>query len=84
MSTPADTQPSFRLSPQMNAKLPLSLLWAIMLTCCVVGGYVYTLRTEVTRHTAEIKALQDEAKASHELLVRIDENVKTLKERRAL
>lgn len=61
-------------------KLPLALLWAIVLTAALAGGYVYTLRGEVSQHTVEIAEVRAEVRASRELLVRIDENVKQLKE----
>jgi len=80
MST--ETSPPFAVSRDTRVKLPLALLWAMLVTAAGTGGYVYTLRGDVETHTREIRTLQEEAKASRELLVRIDENVKALKERR--
>lgn len=76
-----ETSPAFSVSPDSRVRLPLMLLWSIVLTSILVGGYVYTLRAEVAQHTVDIKTLQEETRASRELLVRIDENVKELKGR---
>ena len=54
-----------------------------MITSAFVGGYVITLRAEVAEHAREIRGLQEEFRISRELLVRIDENVKDLRARRA-
>lgn len=75
-----ETRPPFVVTADSRVKLPLALLWSLVVTSALVGGYVYTLRAEVAQHTLDIAQVKEEARASRELLVRIDENVKQLKE----
>lgn len=76
------TSPGFSLSGESRIKLPLALLASV---CAIIasGTAAYiTVRADVALHTLQIKALENEVRSSRELLVRIDENVKTLKESR--
>jgi hypothetical protein len=75
-----ETRAPFSISQDSRVKLPLAMLWSLLVGAIVIGGYVYTLRAEVSQHTSEIAEVKVEARASRELLVRIDENVKQLKE----
>lgn len=75
-----ETTPPFSISSDTRVKLPASLLWSLVIGAAALGGYVYTLRAEVAQHTSDIAEVKAEARASRELLVRIDENVKQLKE----
>lgn len=75
-----EAAPEYNFNEATRIKLPLALLWSFFLGAVVIGGYVYQLRAEVTQHTIEIAHVKEEARASRELLVRIDENVKQLKE----
>ena len=76
----SETTPAFSVTRDTRVKLPLALLWTLVASAALIGGYVYTLRAEVTQHSTEIAEVKAEARASRELLVRIDENVKQLKE----
>lgn len=78
MST--DTTPAFSVTRDTRVKLPLALLWGIVATSALVGGYVYTLRGEVAAHTREIRQLQDEFRSTRELLARVEERMKNVDE----
>lgn len=80
-ATSSDTSPPIRVHAGRHVQIPVALLWSIVITAALCGGYVYTLSASVEHHSREIKSLQEDARASRELLVRIDENVKSLKER---
>ena len=75
-----DTHPAFSVSPESRIKLPLALLASLFAAVALASAGWITVRDEVQQHSAAISALQSEARSSRELLVRIDENVKALKE----
>ena len=77
-----DTRPAFSVSPESRIKLPLALLASLFTAVALATAGWITVRDEVAQHSVEINALQSEARSSRELLVRIDENVKALKEAR--
>ena len=77
-----DTRPAFSVSPESRIKLPLALLASLFTAVALATAGWITVRAEVAQHSVEINALQSEARSSRELLVRIDENVKALKEAR--
>jgi hypothetical protein len=76
-----DTAP-FQLSKERRVSMPLALLF-VLLTAVGVGAVALnTTRDQVARNTTAITELQTEAKTTREILIRIDENVKQLKEKR--
>ena len=77
-----DTRPAFSVSPESRIKLPLALLASLFTAVALATAGWITVRDEVAQHSVEINALQSEARSSRELLVRIDENVKALKDAR--
>ncbi len=79
---PSETRPSFSVSAESRVKLPLALLAGLLGACAAATAGWATLRSDVAKHSLEISALQADARSARELLVRIDENVKALKESR--
>ena len=77
-----ETRPSFSVSSESRVKLPLALLAGLLGACAAATAGWATLRSDVAKHSLEISALQADARSARELLVRIDENVKALKENR--
>lgn len=77
-----DTRPSFSFSPESRIKLPLALLGSLFVACAVATAAWISVRSDVATHGTKISALESEVRSSRELLVRIDENVKALKEAR--
>lgn len=77
---PEDTRSAFSVSQDTRVRLPLTLLGSLFLACAVATAAWISVRAEVATHTVKIEALETEARSSRELLVRIDENVKQLKE----
>ena len=75
-----DTRPAFSVSAESRIKLPLALLASLFTAVALATAGWITVRADVQQHSAAISALQSEARTSRELLVRIDENVKALKE----
>ena len=61
-------------------RLPLALWLSVTLLVSASGGGYLMLRDNVARNTAAIVQLQGGAQATREILIRIDENVKVLKE----
>lgn len=80
MSRPDDTRPAFALSPDSRVKLPIALLGTLFAACAAASAAWISVRADVHTHTQQIAALETEVRNSRELLVRIDENVKALKE----
>jgi len=80
--TSNSTRPSFDVSTESRIKLPLALLGSLLVASAAATAGWITIRTDVQQHGIEISALQAEARSARELLVRIDENVKALKETR--
>ena len=78
----AGTTPTISVSAESRIRLPLTLLISLFTAVGLATAGWMTVRDEVAQHHIEIAALQVEARASRELLVRIDENVKALKEAR--
>ena len=78
----ADTRPAFSFSPESRIKLPLALLASLFVACAGATGAWISVRSDVATHGLKIHALENEVRTSRELLVRIDENVKALKEAR--
>lgn len=74
--------PSYSVSSESRIKLPLALLASLLAACAVATAGWATLRSDVAKHNLEIAALQVDSRNARELLVRIDENVKALKEAR--
>jgi hypothetical protein len=64
-------------------RLPLALWLSVTLLVSASGGGYLLLRDNVARNTAAIGALQQGAQTTREILIRIDENVKGLKEARS-
>lgn len=64
-------------------RLPLALWLSVTLLVSASGGGYLLLRDNVARNTAAISALQEGAQTTREILIRIDENVKGLKEARS-
>jgi hypothetical protein len=77
-----ETRPSFSVSAESRVKLPLALLAGLLGACAAATAGWATIRSDVAKHSLEIAALQADARSARELLVRIDENVKALKESR--
>lgn len=79
MSNPPD---QIHLSKARLVSMPLALLFVLLLA--VAGGAVAlnSTRDQVARNTADIVSMQAEIKSSREILIRIDENVKALKEKK--
>jgi hypothetical protein len=63
-------------------RLPLALWLSVTLLVSASGGGYLLLRDNVARNTAAISALQEGAQTTREILIRIDENVKGLREAR--
>lgn len=80
MSRPDDTRAPFAISQDSRVKLPLALLTSLFAACAVATAAWIGMRTDVAAHGQRIDALESEVRSSRELLVRIDENVKALKE----
>jgi hypothetical protein len=80
MSRSDDTRPSFALSQDTRIKLPLALLGSLFFACAAATAAWISVRADVSNHSTEIEALKTEVRTSRELLVRIDENVKQLKD----
>jgi hypothetical protein len=77
-----ETCPSFSVSPESRIKLPLALLGSLFFACAAATAAWISVRSDVATHGTKISALENEVRSSRELLVRIDENVKALKEAR--
>jgi hypothetical protein len=77
-----ETRPAFSVSPESRIKLPLALLASLFVACAAATGAWISVRSDVSTHGLKIHALETEVRTSRELLVRIDENVKQLKEAR--
>jgi hypothetical protein len=75
-----NTAPTISVTPESRVRLPLTLLVSLFTAVAFATAGWMTVHDEVAQHRIEIAALQLEARASRELLVRIDENVKALKE----
>lgn len=80
--TDTDTRPAFSITGESRVKLPLALLASAGLAIAAGTTAWITLRSDVAQHAHQIAALQIEMRSNRELLVRIDENVKALKEHR--
>jgi predicted HicB family RNase H-like nuclease len=80
MSRPDDTRPAFAVSPDSRVKLPLAFLGTMLAACAAATAAWISVRADVYTHTQQIAGLETEVRNSRELLVRIDENVKALKE----
>lgn len=77
-----ETRPSFSFSPDSRIKLPLALLGSFFFAVAAATAAWISVRSDVATHGTKISALESEVRTSRELLVRIDENVKALKENR--
>lgn len=82
MSRHDETRPGFNLSQDTRVKLPLALLGSMFFACAAATAAWIGVRSDVQVHTQKIDTLENEVRTSRELLVRIDENVKALKEAR--
>lgn len=82
MSRHDETRPGFNLSQDTRVKLPLALLSSMFFACAAATAAWISVRSDVHTHTQKIDTLENEVRTSRELLVRIDENVKALKEAR--
>lgn len=67
---------------ETNLKLRLPITaWLTLIGVVAAGAIAWgTTKQDVARNTEDIRALQSDRKSDRELLVRIDENVKALKE----
>jgi len=80
MSRPDDTRPAFAISQDSRVKLPIAFLGTLLAVCAAATAAWISVRADVHTHTQQIASLENEVRTSRELLVRIDENVKALKE----
>ena len=76
------TATTFNLSEQSRVRLPLALLISLFGAVALATAGWMTVRADVAQHSIQLSALENEVRSSRELLVRIDENVKALKESR--
>jgi hypothetical protein len=86
MSVSTETNPAFKLSKESRISMPLALLVGLL---AVAGAGavawsetradVISTKADVVRSAADIIELRTEAKATREILIRIDENVKDLR-----
>ena len=76
----SDTRAAFHISDQTRVRLPLALLVSLFAAIAAATAGWISVRGEVAQHSLQIGALETEVRSSRELLVRIDENVKALKE----
>ena len=77
-----DPRTSFNLPEQTRVRLPLALLGALFTAVALATAGWISVRADIALHAHAITALEIEVRSSRELLVRIDENVKALKEAR--
>lgn len=87
-------QPPAMLSPETKAQIPVSTFISLLVSAVVLGGVWVTLREQVASAVADTLALYAEVRTlqmedtvlrrelnqTREILIRIDENVKQLKQ----
>lgn len=77
----ADSAP-FLVSKERRIDMPMALLVTLLVATAGFSVALGLTRDQVLRNTASIIVLQVEQKNAREILIRIDENVKQLKEHR--
>jgi hypothetical protein len=74
-----DTTPAFKVSRSREVTLTLSLLGALIAAGAVAYARLTGTEQRVDRHDMQIQVIEQEAKSTREILIRIDENVKDLR-----
>lgn len=82
MNPAETTQAPFQISKERRISMPLALLFGLLVAVAAGAVALNSTRDQVNRNTSDIAVLQTEAKSTREILIRIDENVKQLKEKR--
>lgn len=75
------TIPPLNVSEEMRVKMPLKTLLALLAVVAAGAIAWASTRSDVAGNTRRIDKLEVDQNVSRELLIRIDENVKALKER---
>jgi len=73
---------TLRITKDSPIAISLALLATIVISSAVAYSRLTAIERMVAQHGAEITALQAEARNTRDILIRIDENVKELKELR--
>lgn len=74
-----ETTPAVSVSKDKKITLPLALLASLLGAGAMAYARLAGTEDKVERHTQQIQALEAEARATREILIRIDENVKDLR-----
>ncbi len=82
-----DHDNEIRISERRRVSVPLAILISLLVAAASIGGTCYSFHDTITEHTNEIADLkngqadlQKQQTEQREILIRIDENVKLLRE----
>jgi outer membrane murein-binding lipoprotein Lpp len=74
-----DTTPPIRVSKASQVTLPVAVLFSLLCAGAVAYARMSSTAEQVERHTNQIHALEASDRSTREILIRIDENVKSLR-----